>query len=61
VSKTDFVLLIGASLLLLAGNWLAFHDIAEVHTGRDWIMLAASVLVWAYVARVLLWRRVASR
>ena len=41
----DKVLMIVASLLLLFGNWLAFHDFREAHTGRDWLTLFASVLV----------------
>ncbi len=43
--------MIAASLLLLAGNWLAFHDWREAHTVRDWLMLMASLLVFLRVAR----------
>jgi len=39
------LLLIAATLLFLAVNWLAFHDFREAHTARDWLMLLASVLV----------------
>ena len=34
----------GAILLILA-DALAFHDLFEPHTVRDWMMLLASVLV----------------
>lgn len=47
------LLIITASLLLLAVNWLAFHDFHESHTVRDWLMLAASVLVFFKFAREL--------
>lgn len=42
----DNLLIIVAGLLLLAVNWLAFHDFREPHTVRDWLMLVASVLVF---------------
>jgi hypothetical protein len=41
----DNVLMIAASILLLAVNWLAFHDLREAHTVRDWLTLLASILV----------------
>jgi O-antigen ligase len=44
--NTDNLLVIVASLLLLAIDWLAFHDFREPHTVRDWLMLVASVLVF---------------
>ena len=56
MAKTDLVLMIAASLLLLAGNWLAFHDWREAHTVRDWLMLVASLLVFLQVARAF-WPR----
>jgi hypothetical protein len=37
--------------LLLAVDFLAFHDFAEAHTFREWLMLLASVLVFIYLAR----------
>ena len=49
--KTDNLIVIAASLLLLAVNWLAFHDFREAHTVRDWLMLVASVLVLLHFAR----------
>lgn len=52
----DDLLIFTASLLLLAVNWLAFHDIHEAHTVRDWIILAASALVWTQFAREY-WKR----
>ena len=48
---TDNLLIITASLLLLFVNWLAFHDIREAHTVRDWLMLLASILVFFQFAR----------
>jgi hypothetical protein len=36
-------LMAGVALLLLA-DFLAFHDLFEPHTVRDWLMLAGSVL-----------------
>lgn len=54
--KTDTLLMIAATLLLLAVNWLAFHDFREVHTVRDWLMLFASVLVLVSFAREF-WKR----
>jgi len=47
----DNLLVLVASLLLLAVNWLAFHDFRETHTVRDWLMLIASVLVFLKFAR----------
>ena len=44
--NTDNLLMLVACLLLLAVNWLAFHDFHEAHTVRDWLMLIASVLVF---------------
>lgn len=45
------MLMLTASLLLLLVNGLAFHDLREAHTTRDWLMLIASVLVWVQFAR----------
>jgi hypothetical protein len=50
--KIDTLLMIIAAVLLLAVNWLAFHDYLEPHTVRDWLMLLASVLVWVQFARM---------
>ena len=36
-----------AVLLLLLADALAFHDLFEPHTVRDWMMLAASLLAVA--------------
>jgi hypothetical protein len=54
--NTDNVLMILASLLLLAVNWLAFHDFREPHTVRDWLTLVATVLVYLEFGREL-WKR----
>jgi hypothetical protein len=48
----DNVLMIAASFLLLMVNGLAFHDLREAHTLRDWLMLLASILVVIEFARV---------
>ena len=50
--KIDTLLMIIAAVLLLAVNWLAFHDYLEPHTVRDWLMLLASVLVWVQLGRM---------
>lgn len=49
--KTNDILMIAAALLLLFVDWLAFHDIFEPHTIRDWLMLAASLLVFIEFGR----------
>jgi hypothetical protein len=36
--------LVAAVVLLLLADFLAFHDLFEPHTPRDWLMLAASGL-----------------
>jgi hypothetical protein len=36
-----------AAVLLLAVDWLAFHDIGEAHTFRDYLTLIASMLVFS--------------
>jgi hypothetical protein len=54
--NTDNLLMIVAGLLLLAINWLAFHDFREPHTVRDWLMLAASVLVFLKLGKEF-WNR----
>lgn len=54
--KKDNLLMIVASFLLLAVNWLAFHDFLDVDTVRDWLMLFASVLVFIQFAREF-WKR----
>ena len=52
----DNLLMIAASILLLVVNWLAFHDFREAHNLRDWLMLAASALVFLQFAREF-WNR----
>ena len=42
--KWSMVALVAAVVLLLLADALAFHDLFEPHTVRDWLMLAASVL-----------------
>jgi hypothetical protein len=43
-------LLFLASIVLAAVVWLAFHDISEPHTVRDWLTLAGAVIVWLATA-----------
>ena len=46
------VSLAAAVVLLLLADMLAFHDLFEPHTVRDWMMLAASVLAMAALVGV---------
>jgi hypothetical protein len=41
------VSLAAAAVLLMLADMLAFHDLFEPHTVRDWMMLAASALAMA--------------
>jgi hypothetical protein len=43
-----------AAVLLIAVDWLAFHDIREPHTFRDYLTLVASILVIVRVVWELL-------
>jgi hypothetical protein len=43
--KRSIVCLVTAVILLLVADALAFHDLLEPHTVRDWLMLAGSGLV----------------
>ena len=45
--KWSMLSLATAAILLLLADALAFHDLIEPHTVRDWMMLVASVLVLA--------------
>ncbi len=45
--KWSMVSLAAAVVLLLLADVLAFHDLFEPHTVRDWMILAASVLAIA--------------
>jgi hypothetical protein len=47
----DNLLIVTASFLLLLVDWLAFHDIFDPHTVRDWLLLIASALVFLEFAR----------
>ena len=43
-------LAVGAAVvLLLVADFLAFHDLFEPHSIRDWVMLVASILAVAGV------------
>ncbi len=43
--KWSMLSLAAATVLLLLADALAFHDLFEPHTVRDWLMLVASALV----------------
>jgi hypothetical protein len=55
---TGRVTLILAAILLLAVDWLMFHDLFEPHSVRDYMTLVASLLVFACLGRMLLARNV---
>ena len=42
--KWSMLSLAASVILLLLADALAFHDVFEPHTVRDWMVLAASVL-----------------
>lgn len=44
MTKWSILSLAAAVVLLLLADLLAFHDLFEPHTARDWLMLAGSVL-----------------
>ncbi len=48
--KWSMVSLAAAVILLLLADALAFHDVFEPHSARDWLMLAGSALVVIGVA-----------
>ena len=48
--KWSMLSLAAAMILLLLADVLAFHDLFEPHTVRDWLMLAGSALVVIAVA-----------
>jgi hypothetical protein len=43
--KWSMPFLVAAAILLLLADFLAFHDLFEPHTVRDWVMLAGSALL----------------
>lgn len=51
MSKIDYWISAAATALLLLVNWLAFHDVREAHTVRDWLTLGASILVFVHFAK----------
>ena len=52
----DNLLIIVGSFLLLAADWLAFHDFREHHTVTEWLMLVGSMLVFGRLAEVV-WKQ----
>jgi len=52
------LLVIAMVLALVVVDWLTFHDVFEPHTGRDYLTLAASMLVFAHVAMDMHRRRI---
>ncbi len=55
------LLVIAMVLVLIVVDWLTFHDVFEPHTVRDYLTLAASLLVFAYIGLDLRHRRIAAR
>ena len=53
---TKIVTLGVATLLLLAVDWFAFHDVFEPHTFRDYLTLSASFVVFFDFGAALLAR-----
>ncbi len=47
-------LVVAIIVLLLALDFLSFHDIFEMHSLRDWLTLLLSILVFFYFAKVYL-------
>jgi hypothetical protein len=50
--RWDVVLLGATVVLLLAADFLAFHDGFEPHTIRDWLVVSATAIVLVYGPRV---------
>ena len=50
--KWSVVTLVATVTLLLFADFLAFHDLFEPHTAKDWLVLAASVLAVVSLAGV---------
>ena len=60
--KWSVISLAAAVVLLLTADFLAFHDLFEPHTVRDWLMLVASGLaVLALVDRTVTGSRTLGR
>ncbi|WP_266170808.1 hypothetical protein [Dyella subtropica] len=55
------LLAIAMVLVLVPVDWLTFHDVFEPHTVRDYLTLAASILVFAHIAVDFHHRRIAAR
>jgi hypothetical protein len=51
--KSPILWLAAGVILLLLADALAFHDLFEAHTARDWMMLLASGLVVIGLTREL--------
>lgn len=47
-------------LVMVFVDWLALHDVFEPHTVRDYLTLAASILVFAHIAMDVRRRRIAA-
>jgi hypothetical protein len=55
------LLVIAMVLVLMFVDWLTFHDVFEPHTLRDYLTLAASILVFVYIGLDLHRRRIGTR
>ncbi len=45
-----YIIPVTAIVVLLVVDWLAFHDLFEPHTVRDYLTLAGSLLVFGHFA-----------
>ncbi|MBA2079941.1 hypothetical protein [Rhodanobacter sp. PCA2] len=54
------LLALSTVLVLVFVNWLTFHDVFEPHTVRDYLTLAASILVFVHIGMDLRQRRIAA-
>jgi hypothetical protein len=55
------LLVIAMVLVLMFVDWLTFHDVFEAHTVRDYLTLAASILVFVHIGLDLRRRRMGTR
>ena len=55
------LLVIAMVLVLVFVDWLTFHDVFEPHTVRDYLTLAASVLVFVHIGLDIHRRRIGTR
>jgi len=59
--KWQVALLAAGVVMLLLADFLAFHDLFESHTVRDWLTLAGSALAFVALVGGLAGPRLAAR